>query len=68
MKKNNAVASEKIKAPEQSFTVGEEEFRFRVGKFKSDGTVFTAEEALTNPDLLKKLVSKRSGLIKQIFR
>lgn len=60
-------AQAKIKPPEQTFKVGDEEFRFRVGAFKSEGTTYTAEDALQNQTLLEKLVKKRSGLIKQIF-
>lgn len=58
---------EKPAIPIGDFTVGGEDYKFVIGRFKIDGKMMTKEEALLNEDILLKLVQMRSGVIRQVF-
>jgi len=68
--KSAPVAKEKKKAtiPTKSFKVGKEEHVFTVPQFTNPlagHAVITAEEALTNPELLEHLVKNNCGVTKR---
>ena len=59
-----APVKKKPAVPEKSFKVDETEYLFTVPQFSHGGSIITAEEALTNKDLLKELVEMGFGGIK----
>ena len=59
-----APVKKKPAVPEKSFKVDKTEYLFTVPQFSHSGSIITAEEALTNKDLLKELVEMGFGGIK----
>ena len=62
-----AQKAEKPKIPDQTFKVGDQEFKFVLAEFIYGEQKMTAIDALTDTDVLADLVDKKSGVIQELF-
>lgn len=64
--KSEAKKPEPAKIPEIPFTVNSKKYRFVLAKFRWKGQILTAMDAMADKSILKELVEKQSGVIKEV--
>lgn len=64
--KPEANKPEPAKIPDSPFTVNGKKYKFVIAKFRWKKELITATDAMTDKAILKELVDKNSGVIKEV--